>query len=50
VQIEIELPESFPERYREAVVRAAAQCSVKKHLASPPQILMRTVEPALRSR
>jgi ribosomal protein S12 methylthiotransferase accessory factor len=38
VAIEIELPPDFPPRYREAIVRATDQCSVKKHLLDPPEI------------
>jgi putative redox protein len=38
VGIEIELPPDFPSRYREAIVRATDQCSVKKHLLEPPEI------------
>jgi putative redox protein len=38
VEIEILLPASFPEKYREAIVRAAEQCAVKKHLEKPPAI------------
>jgi ribosomal protein S12 methylthiotransferase accessory factor len=38
VAIEIELPPDFPPRYREALVRATDQCSVKKHLVDPPRI------------
>jgi ribosomal protein S12 methylthiotransferase accessory factor len=38
VEIEIELPTDFPDRYREAIVRATDQCSVKKHLIHPPEI------------
>jgi ribosomal protein S12 methylthiotransferase accessory factor len=38
VQVTIELPEGFPERYAEAVVRAADQCAVKKHFEHPPVI------------
>lgn len=38
VAIRIELPEGFPEQYREAVVRAAETCTVKKHLQFPPAI------------
>lgn len=38
VAIEIHLPAGFPEKYREAVVRAAEQCAVKKHLETPPAI------------
>ncbi len=40
VQIEIVLPADFPEKYREAVVRAADQCAVKKHLEKPPAVLV----------
>ena len=38
VEIEIQLPAGFPEKYREAVVRSAEQCAVKKHLETPPAI------------
>jgi ribosomal protein S12 methylthiotransferase accessory factor len=38
VGIEIELPPDFPSRYREAIVRATDQCSVKKHLLEPPEV------------
>lgn len=38
VQLEIRLPESFPAKYREAVVRAAEGCKVKKLLAHPPVV------------
>ena len=34
--LEIRLPEGFPEKYREAVVRAAELCAVKKHILEPP--------------
>jgi len=36
VDIEIHLPPGFPAKYRDAVVRAAESCAVKKHLARPP--------------
>lgn len=38
VTIDIELPPAFPLAHRDAVVRAAATCKVKKTLASPPDI------------
>jgi putative redox protein len=38
VHLTVELPPDFPERYRDAVIRAAEQCTVKKHLEHPPQI------------
>ncbi len=48
IQLDIALPPAFPERYRDAVIRAADQCAVKKHLAHPPAFEIRTVtsEPA----
>ncbi|HQK37737.1 MAG TPA: OsmC family protein [Bacteroidales bacterium] len=38
IDIEIKLPPEFPDKYKEAVVQAAASCAVKKHLAVPPEI------------
>ncbi len=38
VQVTIELPDGFPAKYAEAVVRAAEQCAVKKHFEQPPVI------------
>ena len=43
VQLDIELPADFPERYRAAVIRAAEQCAVKKLLENPPAFEIRTV-------
>ena len=43
VHLVVELPPAFPERYRGAVVRAADQCTVKKHLEHPPAIDIETV-------
>lgn len=37
IELEIQVPESFPERYRPALVRAAELCAVKKHFEQPPQ-------------
>ena len=38
VQVTIELPAGFPDKYADAVVRAAEQCAVKKHFEHPPVI------------
>lgn len=40
--LDIALPAGFPEKYREAVIRAADQCAVKKHLLDPPTIRIET--------
>ncbi len=42
IELEIQLPPDFPERYKEAVIRAADQCAVKKHLEHPPQFVVYT--------
>jgi ribosomal protein S12 methylthiotransferase accessory factor len=46
VFLDIELPPSFPEKYRDAVIRSAEQCAVKKHFEKPPkfEITTKTVE------
>ena len=36
ITVDVILPESFPEKYRDALVRAVGKCSVKRHLADPP--------------
>ena len=38
VRIEMTLPPDFPEKYRSAILRAADQCAVKKHLVAAPAI------------
>ncbi|HNS72354.1 MAG TPA: OsmC family protein [bacterium] len=42
IQLEIKLPAGFPEKYRDAVIRAADQCAVKKHMAQPPEFSITT--------
>ncbi len=44
ITIELKLPAGFPERYREAVIRAANLCTVKKHLADPPEFQIYATE------
>ena len=41
VSLDIQLPPAFPEKYKEAVVRSAAQCKVKKSFEAPPEIDVR---------
>ena len=43
IGIDIQVPPGFPEKYHEALVRAANQCAVKKHLEHPPAFEVRTV-------
>ena len=42
VSLEIQLPPGFPEKYKPALIRAADQCTVKKHLEYPPVIEVTT--------
>ena len=37
IDLEIQVPPDFPQKYYEALVRSADQCAVKKHLENPPQ-------------
>jgi ribosomal protein S12 methylthiotransferase accessory factor len=43
VDLDIQVPPSFPEKYREALVRVADQCSVKKAIQTQPRFQVRTV-------
>jgi putative redox protein len=36
IELDIQLPPDFPEQYKDAVVRSAELCAVKKHLENPP--------------
>jgi len=42
VEIEIQVPSEFPEKYYNALVRSAEQCAVKKHMEQPPQFNVHT--------
>jgi ribosomal protein S12 methylthiotransferase accessory factor len=42
VELEIELPKDFPEKYKSAIINAAELCTVKKHLQKPPTFDIRT--------
>ncbi len=42
IDIDIKLPDDFPEKYKDAVIKSANLCTVKKHLADPPVIKVKT--------
>lgn len=42
VEIEIQVPPTFPAKYHEALIRAADQCAVKKHIVQPPRFNVHT--------
>ena len=43
VEIDVEVPPAFPEKYREALVRVADQCAVKKAIQAQPVFEVKTV-------
>lgn len=47
VGLEIQLPPEFPEKYRAALIRAAEQCAVVKHLEQPPVVEVTTAAAAM---
>lgn len=40
IHIDIKLPANFPEKYKQAVILAAEQCAVKKHIANAPEFFL----------
>lgn len=48
IDLEIQVPPEFPERYTEALVRSAELCAVKKHLENPPafHVYTKVAQPA----
>ncbi len=36
IDLEIQVPPEFPEKYRDSLIRSAELCAVKKHLENPP--------------
>lgn len=51
VEMEIQVPPDFPEKYRASLVRSAELCAVKKHMENPPDFniftRMVTIEPVM---
>jgi ribosomal protein S12 methylthiotransferase accessory factor len=37
VAVELTLPAGFPEKYRDAILRAVDHCAVKRHVLEPPE-------------
>jgi ribosomal protein S12 methylthiotransferase accessory factor len=47
VDLEIQVPPDFPEKYHDSLIRSAELCAVKKHLEQPPQFDVFTREVAM---
>ena len=43
VDLDIHVPPTFPEKYRDALIRSADQCAVKRHIQQPPKFNVQTV-------
>jgi putative redox protein len=42
IELEIQVPADFPEKYRDSLVHSAQLCTVKKHLENPPHFVIST--------
>ena len=42
IDLEIQVPPGFPQKYYESLVRSAELCAVKKHLENPPKFEVTT--------
>ena len=49
IDLEIQVPPSFPKKYLPSLVRSAELCAVKKHIEKPPvfDVFTKTVEAAI---
>lgn len=47
IDLEIQVPAEFPEKYRASLINSAELCKVKKHLEHPPkfEVTTKVVEP-----
>jgi ribosomal protein S12 methylthiotransferase accessory factor len=43
IVLDINVPPDFPEKYRNALIKVADQCAVKKTMMNPPQFEIKTV-------
>lgn len=42
ISLEVHLPLEFPEKYKQAIIRAVESCSVKEHMFRPPAFSIET--------
>lgn len=47
IDLEIQVPEDFPDKYKDALIRSAELCAVKKHFDDPPRFNVYTESVAL---
>lgn len=44
IDLDIQIPSSFPDKYRDSLIRSAELCAVKKHLENPPAFEITTTK------
>jgi ribosomal protein S12 methylthiotransferase accessory factor len=44
IDLDIQVPSSFPDKYRDSLIRSAELCAVKKHLENPPAFEITTTK------
>jgi len=44
IDLDIQVPADFPEKYRDSLIRSAELCAVKKHLENPPTFEIKTTK------
>ncbi len=42
INLDIDLPAGFPEKYKSALIKSAQLCAVKRHLENPPKFKIET--------
>ena len=47
LEIGVTLPDGFPDKYREAILRSIDQCTVKRHIVQPPEFVISITEVVL---
>jgi putative redox protein len=50
IRLALELPPGFPDKYREAILRAVDQCTVKHHILQPPRFEITAVAAGVAAR
>lgn len=43
MEVDLHLPEEFPEKYRSAILKAMDQCVVKQHILNPPEFDIKVI-------
>lgn len=49
IRMELRIPDGFPEKYEQAILRAVDHCAVKRHIVEPPRFEVEIVPAAERT-